>query len=129
MKVKVERTTKKPAITRANDHPPEKDDEVMDQEGEEDQVGEEDEELDFLPADLTAAISTPKIATTAATPTTAMVRNLIVSEIHYLYTLETGTAFLSVVRELKKLKIIMADDSTSGMDHIAITYWIFFCIK
>ncbi|XP_052841328.1 transcription factor kayak isoform X3 [Drosophila gunungcola] len=104
MKVKVERTTKKPAITRANDHPPEKDDEVMDQEGEEDQVGEEDEELDFLPADLTAAISTPKIATTAATPTTAMVRNLILGNfetVQSVLTLTTPTLTPTTTRSIE----------------------------
>ncbi|XP_016989070.2 transcription factor kayak isoform X3 [Drosophila rhopaloa] len=85
MKVKVERTTKKPAITKADDHPPEQDDEVMDHEEE-----EEEEDLDFLPADLTAAISTTKIATTAATPTTALVRNLILGNF------ETGQSVLTL---------------------------------
>ncbi|XP_017131082.1 transcription factor kayak isoform X3 [Drosophila elegans] len=103
MKVKVERTTKKPAITRANDHLPEKDDEVIDQK-EEDQVEEEDEELDFLPADLTAAISTTKIATTAATPTTAMVRNLILGNfetVQSVLTLTTPTLTPTTTRSIE----------------------------
>jgi len=92
MKVKVERTTKKPAIQKAED--PERDREDQeDGDHDHDQENLAEEELDFLPADLTAAISTAtttKIATTAATPTSAVMRNLIVSAILYLYTPYTG---------------------------------------
>lgn len=100
MKVKVERTTKKAAITKATapedskitkpGDPEEEEEELDESAGEElDELKEAHQlaeqlsgQMDFLTTDLTA---TTKLATSAATPTTAAVRNLIVSEILYLH--------------------------------------------
>uniref|UniRef100_B3P5D4 GG11693 n=1 Tax=Drosophila erecta TaxID=7220 RepID=B3P5D4_DROER len=74
MKVKVERTTKKPAISKPEDPDPAEQDRVrMEEDDPDDQENQavEEEELDFLPADLSTAISTA--TTKIATPT----RNLI----------------------------------------------------
>lgn len=92
MKVKVERTTKKPAIRKPDDPDPAEEDRVkMVQDDPEDQENQavDEEELDFLPADLSAAISTA--TTKIATPT----RNLIVSAILYLCTLHTREYYQS----------------------------------
>lgn len=98
MKVKVERTTRRGgALTKApEDDPqlkpgqgeeePEKQDGVEVEEEEEEEEEELDEEqLDFLTADIdTATIMTTTAAKIAATtPTTAAVRNLIVSGERY----------------------------------------------
>lgn len=87
MKVKVERTTKKPAIRKPEDPDPAEEDRVkMVQDDPEDQENQavDEEELDFLPADLSAAISTA--TTKIATPT----RNLILGN------LETGQSVLTL---------------------------------
>ncbi|XP_016951100.1 transcription factor kayak isoform X3 [Drosophila biarmipes] len=106
MKVKVDRTTKKPAITKAEDlgrdrEEPEGGDQDQDQEH------LEEEELDFLPADLTAAISTPtttKIAATVATPTSAVMRNLILGNfetVQSVLTLTTPTLTPTTTRSIE----------------------------
>ncbi|XP_032576183.1 transcription factor kayak isoform X3 [Drosophila sechellia] len=87
MKVKVERTTKKPAIRKPEDPDPAEQDRVrMVQDDPEDQENQavEEEELNFLPADLSAAISTA--TTKIATPT----RNLILGNF------ETGQSVLTL---------------------------------
>ncbi|XP_037707273.1 transcription factor kayak-like isoform X2 [Drosophila subpulchrella] len=106
MKVKVERTTKKPAISKAED--PERDREDQeDGDHDHDQENLAEEELDFLPADLTAAISTAtttKIATTAATPTSAVMRNLILGNfetVQSVLTLTTPTLTPTTTRSIE----------------------------
>ncbi|XP_043657048.1 transcription factor kayak isoform X3 [Drosophila teissieri] len=102
MKVKVERTTKKPAITKPEDPDPAEQDRVRmeedDPEDQENQAVEEEEELDFLPADLSAAISTA--TTKIATPT----RNLILSNfetVQSVLTLTTPTLTPTTTRNIE----------------------------
>ncbi|XP_039493592.1 transcription factor kayak isoform X3 [Drosophila santomea] len=102
MKVKVERTTKKPAIAKPEDPDPAEQDRLRmeedDQEDQENQAVEEEEELDFLPADLSAAISTA--TTKIATPT----RNLILGSfeaVQSVLTLTTPTLTPTTTRNIE----------------------------
>ncbi|KQS52069.1 transcription factor kayak isoform X2 [Drosophila erecta] len=100
MKVKVERTTKKPAISKPEDPDPAEQDRVrMEEDDPDDQENQavEEEELDFLPADLSTAISTA--TTKIATPT----RNLILGsfEAQSVLTLTTPTLTPTTTRNIE----------------------------